>query len=207
MTLAGQRLLVSRQGPAQNALALQALIAQQQAALVARLTGRPPPPPPSLLAALSGAGAAGAPAAAAAAAAPPADASAPPLPADQSPPAAAPTPSARRVVRLAGMVSRADLIVDDDHADLVQEITDEVAKYGRLLRVVVPRPRSDGGGGGGGDEEGEGEEDPPGVGLVFLEYAEARSAENARLALDRREFGEGRITASLEEPAALEGLR
>ncbi|KAI8468256.1 MAG: U2 snRNP auxiliary factor, large subunit [Monoraphidium minutum] len=167
MSLAGQQLSVARQGPLQNALALRQLAAQQQAALVARLTGKPPPPPVSLLGALEAAG------------------------------AAAPQ-AALRAVRLEGMVARDELVDPDEYSDLVADISEEVSKYGRLARVLVPRPAAAGGGGGGGAE------DPPGVGLVFLEYEDAASAEAARAALDGREFGGRRIAAALVGGAELE---
>jgi splicing factor U2AF subunit len=104
------------------------------------------------------------------------------------------------VVRLEGMVTRDELAEDDDYEDLVADITAEVAKYGRLARVVVPRPRPAGGPGAAGLE------DPPGVGLVFLQYEDAAGAENARVALHGREFGEGRIAASLVNAGALDAL-
>ena len=58
------------------------------------------------------------------------------------------------------------------------------------LQVLIPRPSL----------QGE-ENDPSGVGLVFLEYATASSAEKARLALHGREFGEKPIAASLLDKA------
>jgi splicing factor U2AF subunit len=57
--------------------------------------------------------------------------------------------------------------------------------------VLIPRPSPQ------GDDH-----DPPGVGLVFLEYATASAAEKAQLALHGREFGEKPIAASLLDKAA-----
>lgn len=57
-------------------------------------------------------------------------------------------------------------------------------------QVVIPRPARGGG------------PDPAGVGLVFLEYEDARSAEKARLALDGRAFGDSTVKATLFDEAA-----
>ena len=227
MSLGGRPLRVALQGPAQNARALRQLIAQQEAALAARLAGAPPPAPVPLAAA-SGAtvGAVGQ------APAPPqpplppdddGDAQPPPLPADPPPPEPAPQqeappvtngasgagtggdgcseppppqppPPPPRAVRLENVVvDRADLEDDAAYAELLAEVTSEVAKYGALERVVIPRPAAAQGGGG--------ENDPPGAGLVFLVYDDARGAERARAALDGRRFGDATIAAALEDAA------
>lgn len=55
-----------------------------------------------------------------------------------------------------------------------------------LLQVVIPKP------GAAGPAS-----DPPGVGLVFLEYEDARSAEKARVALNGRSFEDRSVVATL----------
>jgi len=229
MSLAGQPLQITRQGPVQNDYALRSLIQQQQAALVARLSGRPPPPPVSLLKVLADAGFVAPSAAAAGAAVAGGEAQPqPPLPAEDDPPVAAQTaavttavapapaaaaaaagntvPSTRRIVRLEKMVSLDDLADDEEYSDLVQEVTEEVGKYGRLERVIIPRPSAGGGGGGGGGDGVDDKRDGAGVGLVFLVYTDPSGAENARVALHGREFGGGRIVASLHERDVLDGF-
>lgn len=52
--------------------------------------------------------------------------------------------------------------------------------------MVIPRPS------GAGPQQ-----DPPGVGLVYLEYGDAKSAEKARLALHGRTFGDRTVAATL----------
>lgn len=54
------------------------------------------------------------------------------------------------------------------------------------MQVVIPRPNGD-----------DPSADPPGVGLVFLEYEDAVSAEKARLALNGRLFGDTPVQASI----------
>lgn len=46
--------------------------------------------------------------------------------------------------------------------------------------------------------------DPPGVGLVFLEYQDTKSAEKARLALNGRMFGEKPVIASIFDQSKFE---
>jgi splicing factor U2AF subunit len=58
------------------------------------------------------------------------------------------------------------------------------------LQVVIPRPSKDGPA-----------SDPPGVGLVFLQYEDATSADKARLALNGRMFGERPVEASIFDQA------
>jgi splicing factor U2AF subunit len=59
-----------------------------------------------------------------------------------------------------------------------------------LMQVVIPCPSSDGPG-----------SDPPGVGLVFLQYEDTTSADKARLALNGRMFGERPVEASIFDQA------
>lgn len=102
--------------------------------------------------------------------------------------AAASTPVAAAVtdtvVRLSNMVSRDELLDDGEYGDLVEDITEEVQKYGKLVGVKIPRPDPAGGA------------DPPGVGLVFLCYEEPKGADRARVALNGRKFGENVAEAS-----------
>lgn len=187
----GRRLTVARVASAEHVLALQQLIQQQQAALLQRLTGLPlaaaaaaapagahePAGPGAAVAAA--AGAAAEPAAAAAAVAPssPQQAQQPQQP-QQAPPC---------VVRLDGMVTRDQLADDAEVAELLDDVAAEVAKYGALTRVAIPRPAACSGGGA----------DPPGVGGVFLVYADAASASRAATALQGRAFDERSLAASL----------
>jgi hypothetical protein len=45
-------------------------------------------------------------------------------------------------------------------------------------------------------------EDPPGVGLVFVEFEQQEKATHARAALNGRKFGVGRVAASFYKAAA-----
>eukprot|EP00879_Flechtneria_rotunda_P013232 GHRR01013817.1.p1 GENE.GHRR01013817.1~~GHRR01013817.1.p1 ORF type:complete len:453 (+),score=205.82 GHRR01013817.1:1432-2790(+) len=240
MVIGGQQLRAARAGNPENTIALQQLIAQQQAALMQRLTKPGTPITASQVAAAPAAGvaaeqtaitAAGGvasdaaaalpshPLADAAAATPPQypGASTPALPAEvaaattsaepgyeegqvpEGTPAATGGSSAGlartgsvvgRVVRLACMVERDELLDDEEYEDLMEDTRTEVAKYGQLKQVVIPKPTAE-----------DPATDPPGVGLVFLEYEDTKSAEKARLALSGRMFGEKPVVASIFDQA------
>lgn len=66
---------------------------------------------------------------------------------------------------------------DGEYADLLDDITEEVGKYGKLVGVEIPRPGA------------AGAADPPGVGLVFLCYEDTVGAKRAQVALKGRQFG------------------
>jgi hypothetical protein len=55
-----------------------------------------------------------------------------------------------------------------------------------LMQVVMPKPSSSGP-----------VQDPPGVGLVYLQYEDAKSAEKARFALNGRTFEDRVVAATL----------
>ena len=89
-------------------------------------------------------------------------------------------------------VQRDELLDDEEYADILEDCTAEVAKYGKLRRVAIPRPAPPAA-------------DPPGVGLVFMCFEEPEAAGRARVALHGRAFGEGAVLeASLFDPAAFE---
>ena len=84
------------------------------------------------------------------------------------------------VVRLDRMVSPDDLRDDVLYRYLLEEITEEVRKFGHLLEVVIPRS---------------GDPAASGVGKVFLKYACIDDSIRCRTELDRRWFSERRIVA------------
>lgn len=88
-----------------------------------------------------------------------------------------------RVVRLANAVTAEELEDDDDYEDIVEDMREEAGKFGQVVEVHIPRP-------GKGD-------DPPGVGLVLLEFVSPDSALNARLGLHGRKFGTRAVEATL----------
>jgi hypothetical protein len=160
LSVGSERLTVARAANQEHVVALQQLVHQQQAALTARLTGRPFPAAVTAVALPS---VAPAPAAAAAAAA--ASALTPPQQAaagfagvagtaldgaaaaagggsevvkQASAMARADSAGAGLcVVRLEHMVVRDELLDDEDYEDILEETRDEVLKYGSLKQVGV----------------------------------------------------------------------
>lgn len=181
LIVGGKPLTVRRANTAGDASAtLQTLIQQQQAALVGA--------PPVAAATAAAAAVAALNAANAAAAAVHAQAAAA---ANGGGNAANPSavPSGPTVVRLSNMVCTDDLVDDNEYADLMEDVTQEVGKYGKLVGVEIPRPPE-----GGGPE-------PPGVGFVYLCYEDPRGAERAQVALNGRKFGDNLAEATFYDRA------
>ena len=99
-----------------------------------------------------------------------------------------PPPPATKILVLLNMVTKDDLVDDEEYADLFADIKEECDKFGSLNSVTVPRA----------GEKGEGK--------VILEYASSGDAEKAREMLEGREFGDSVVAASyLEEKDYQEG--
>jgi hypothetical protein len=127
MAVGETRLQVVRAANTEHVVALQALVQQQQMALVQRLTGQKLPEAAPAVGAAPAPAVAPAPAAAPAAA----GAAAPPSP----PPLPPPDSCAPCVVRLERMVTRDELLADEDYEDILDDTLEEVVKYGPLKQV------------------------------------------------------------------------
>mmetsp|Transcript_22800 Transcript_22800/g.37190 ORF Transcript_22800/g.37190 Transcript_22800/m.37190 type:complete len:479 (+) Transcript_22800:3-1439(+) len=92
------------------------------------------------------------------------------------------TPQATRVLVLLNMVMDEDLANDEDYSMLVEEVHEEVGKYGKLLSMKIPRP-----------QDGFA---PSAVKKIFLEYATPSDAMNAETELKGRAFGPNVVDAS-----------
>ncbi|XP_057525355.1 splicing factor U2af large subunit A-like isoform X1 [Amaranthus tricolor] len=87
-----------------------------------------------------------------------------------------------KVVCLTEVVTADDLRDDDEYQDIMIDMKEEGEKFGSLVRVVIPRPGSNG-------------ELGPGVGKVFLEYADTESSSRARAGMNGRKFGGNQVVA------------
>ncbi|XP_027092019.1 splicing factor U2af large subunit B-like isoform X1 [Coffea eugenioides] len=86
-----------------------------------------------------------------------------------------PGTAATKVLCLTQVVTADELRGDEDYADILEDMRLECGKFGTLLNLVIPRPNPNG--------------DPtPGVGKVFLEYADVESAAKARQGLHGRKY-------------------
>ncbi|KAL6580451.1 hypothetical protein OROMI_008475 [Orobanche minor] len=89
---------------------------------------------------------------------------------------------ATKIVCLTQVVTADELKDDADYEDIVEDMRTECGKFGSLVNVIIPRPLSDG-------------EMAPGVGKVFLEYADTEGATKARQGLNGRKFGGNEVVA------------
>ncbi|XP_038722937.1 splicing factor U2af large subunit B-like isoform X4 [Tripterygium wilfordii] len=93
---------------------------------------------------------------------------------------------ASKVVCLTQVVSEDELKDDEEYEDILEDMRQEGGKFGTLVNVVIPRPNPNG-------------EPSPGVGKVFLEYADVEGATKARTGMNGRKFG-GNIVAAVFFP-------
>ncbi|KAL5730240.1 hypothetical protein ACHQM5_003086 [Ranunculus cassubicifolius] len=94
-----------------------------------------------------------------------------------------PLEASTKVVCLTEVVSADELINEEDYNDILEDMREEGGKFGSLVNVVIPRPS-------GADDE-----PTPGVGKVFLEYADCLSSARAKMALHGRKFGDNEVVA------------
>ncbi|XXG49394.1 hypothetical protein AAC387_Pa02g3594 [Persea americana] len=87
-----------------------------------------------------------------------------------------------KVVSLTQVVSADELKDDEEYEDIMEDMRGEGGKYGNLVNVVIPRPNPNG-------------EPSPGVGKVFLEYADTDGSTKARAGLNGRKFGGNQVVA------------
>ncbi|CAL9153400.1 unnamed protein product [Musa hybrid cultivar] len=87
-----------------------------------------------------------------------------------------------KVVCLTQVVSPDELNEDEEYEDIMEDMRAEGGKYGKLVNVVIPRPVPNG-------------EPAPGVGKVFLEYADIDGSTKARQGLNGRKFGGNQVAA------------
>ncbi|KAI8032535.1 Splicing factor U2af large subunit B [Camellia lanceoleosa] len=93
-----------------------------------------------------------------------------------------PVALATKVLCLTQVVSADELKDDEDYEDILEDMRIECGKFGTLVNIIIPRPNPNG-------------EPTPGVGKVFLEYADVESATRARQGLNGRKFGGNQVVA------------
>ncbi|XP_075656074.1 splicing factor U2af large subunit A isoform X2 [Castanea sativa] len=89
---------------------------------------------------------------------------------------------ATKVVCLTQAVSPDELKEDDDYQDILEDMREECGKFGTLVNIVIPRPLPN-------------DEPSPGIGKVFLEYADIEGSTKARTGLNGRKFGGNSVVA------------
>jgi len=92
-----------------------------------------------------------------------------------------PMETATNVVALTQVCTADELKDDEEYQEILEDMREECGKYGNLVKVVIPRPRPG--------------EDVPGVGKVFVEYADTAGAAKAKASLHGRRFGGNSVVA------------
>uniref|UniRef100_A0A0D9XUG8 Splicing factor U2af large subunit n=1 Tax=Leersia perrieri TaxID=77586 RepID=A0A0D9XUG8_9ORYZ len=87
-----------------------------------------------------------------------------------------------KVVCLTQVVSADELRDDEEYEDIVQDMREEGCRYGNLVKVVIPRPDPSGA-------------PVPGVGRVFLEFADVESSAKAKNGMHGRKFANNQVVA------------
>ncbi|KAG9441010.1 hypothetical protein H6P81_016864 [Aristolochia fimbriata] len=87
-----------------------------------------------------------------------------------------------KVICLTEVTSVDELRDDDEYEEILEDMREEGGKFGLLVNVVIPRPSPT-------------MEHVPGVGKVFMEYADTSGSSKAKVALDGRKFGGKVVTA------------
>lgn len=90
------------------------------------------------------------------------------------------TPS--RILCLLSMVDPSELHDDQEYQDIMDDISDECSRFGRVLRVYIPRPSPMGA--------------PPGVGKVWVEFGSIDQCSVAKKNLEGRKFADRSVIAS-----------
>lgn len=92
------------------------------------------------------------------------------------------TENPTKVICLTEVVSADELRDDEVYEEILEDMREEGGKFGSLVNVIIPRPDPTG-------------EQTPGVGKVFLEYADTAGSYKAKTALNGRKFGGNVVTA------------
>ncbi|XP_056686597.1 splicing factor U2af large subunit B isoform X3 [Spinacia oleracea] len=92
------------------------------------------------------------------------------------------TESPTKILCLNQVVTVDELRDDNEYEEILEDMRDECGKFGDLTNIVIPRP----------DMEGK---LIPGVGKVFLEYADTSACASAKNMLGGRKFGGNTVTA------------
>eukprot|EP00246_Nothoceros_aenigmaticus_P000819 TRINITY_DN11054_c1_g3_i1.p1 TRINITY_DN11054_c1_g3~~TRINITY_DN11054_c1_g3_i1.p1 ORF type:complete len:423 (+),score=69.81 TRINITY_DN11054_c1_g3_i1:333-1601(+) len=92
------------------------------------------------------------------------------------------TEVATRVVCLSQVVSTEELRDDSEFEEILDDMREECGKYGKITNLVIPRPSSTG-------------DEVPGIGMVFVEYADTQGSSKAKNTLHGRKFGGNSVIA------------
>ncbi|KAJ1654369.1 hypothetical protein IWQ61_005684 [Dispira simplex] len=84
------------------------------------------------------------------------------------------------VLQLLNMVTPEELANDEEYQDIQEDIRDECTKFGTVVELRIPRPNSD----------------QPGVGKIFVKFADSNQALSAMNTLAGRKFADRTVVVS-----------
>lgn len=88
-----------------------------------------------------------------------------------------------RVLQLLNMVTVDELLDNDDYEEILEDVTEECGKFGKVLSLKIPRPSG-------------GSRSTSGVGKIFVKFDTEQSATNALKALAGRKFSDRTVVVS-----------
>lgn len=91
--------------------------------------------------------------------------------------AVVPTEDPTKCIQMKGMVTLEELQDDEEYADIVEDVKEEMDKYGSVQHMEIPRPA------------GEVTADHASIGVIYIKYAEVADAIKAQQELEGRTFG------------------
>ena len=113
------------------------------------------------------------------------------------PPAPPPPPPPQRSTRilvLLNMVANEDLESDAEYSGLMEEVEEEVRKFGKLLSIQIPRKAT-------------ATIEASAVGKIYLEYATIQDSANAEQELSGRQFGPNVVEARYHDEQEYAALK
>jgi len=110
------------------------------------------------------------------------------------PPPPPPPRKSTRILVLLNMVANEDLELDVEYCGLVEEVEEEVRKFGKLLSIQIPRKASV-------------SIEPSAIGKIFLEYATIQDSANAEQELSGRQFGPNVVQANYHDEQEYAALK
>lgn len=82
-----------------------------------------------------------------------------------------------RVLQLLNMVTQDELVNDEDYEEIMEDVGEECAKFGKIISMKIPRRGH-------------------GAGKIYIKYDNAESASTALKALAGRKFSDRTVVAS-----------
>jgi hypothetical protein len=97
-----------------------------------------------------------------------------------------------RVVVVGGAIRENELEDGESYRAVVDDLKEEISKYGEIVSIVVPKPQVS-----FNYSSGAVQSDPMGVGKCFVKFIDSSAAENAVAELSKRTFSGGDLSVGI----------